>query len=52
MTWLWGAFFEELPAQLIERVGPWLSSNDFGHGPFHDLAHQLPQDSFGVFCID
>lgn len=44
MTGLWGAFFEKLPAKLVERVGRWLPSSDFGHGPFNDLAHQLPQD--------
>ena len=44
MTWLWGVFFEEPRAELIVRVREWLFGDDFGHGPFNDLAHQLPQD--------
>lgn len=44
MHWLWGVFFEEPREQLIKQVGQWLCGDYFGHGPFNDLAHQLPQD--------
>lgn len=44
MPWLWGAFFRNPQPELVEQVSQWFVGRDFGHGPFNDLAHQLPQD--------